>query len=171
MDFRYLYGILLAVLIIITMSSHVSAETADEWNARGLVLARQGNDTAAIEAFDKAITLDPTFAFPWNNKGLVLARQGNDTAAIEAFDKAIALDPTFDIAKENRARALALLQRSPNSTNTSQGSQAASTTQAAGCPLLGLVALAIGCGRFLWRLEPGALVGWGKGDLTSTGRS
>lgn len=153
MDIRYLYGVLLAILVMITISPLASAETAGDWNDRGLVLARQGNDTAAIEAYDKAIALDPTFALPWNNKGLVLAREGNYSAAIEAFDKAVALDPQFANAKENRAVALALLQGSPNSTATGQRAPAATTTQAEVYPLLYPVALAIGAIGFsgVWR--------------------
>jgi tetratricopeptide (TPR) repeat protein len=39
------------------------------WNNKGDALLNQGKYDEAIQAYDKAIQLDPKFAAVWNNKG------------------------------------------------------------------------------------------------------
>ncbi len=104
------------------------------WNDEGTALSAQGSYSAAIEAYDTAIALDPADSRPWYNKGVVHERRGNHTAALEAFDRAIALDPDDPYARGSRALSLAALQ----------GTQAPTTTPAAGLELPGLIALVIG---------------------------
>jgi Flp pilus assembly protein TadD len=42
----------------------------------------------AIEALDKALELDPQFAYAWYNKGVVLEKLGKSDEAQVCYDKA-----------------------------------------------------------------------------------
>jgi len=43
-----------------------------------------------LQAYDKAIQLDPNYALAWSNKGIALGILGRNTEAIQAYDKATA---------------------------------------------------------------------------------
>ena len=49
----------------------------------------------AIQAYDKAIQLDPKFARAWYYKGSSLSNLDRYDKAMEAYDKAIELDPKY----------------------------------------------------------------------------
>ena len=66
-----------------------------EWFIKGIALGNQGNYDEAIEAFDKAIELDPKWAMPWRDKGNALRKLGKPDEAIQALDKAIELNPEW----------------------------------------------------------------------------
>lgn len=68
---------------------------ANIWNARGTAQKAEGNYTAAVESYDRAISLNPKDAYPWNNRGNALSEQGNYSAAIEAYNRSIVLDPAY----------------------------------------------------------------------------
>ncbi len=61
---------------------------------------------AALTLSEKAISLDPEFAYPWNGKGNVLLDQKRYDEALAAFDKAIALDPELVYAWLGKGIAL-----------------------------------------------------------------
>jgi tetratricopeptide (TPR) repeat protein len=84
-----------------------STPTADDWYKKGYALAKQGKYDDAIQAFDKAIQLNPNFANAWNNKGWILAKQGKYDDAIQACDKAIQLAPKNDSVWSIKGYALA----------------------------------------------------------------
>jgi tetratricopeptide (TPR) repeat protein len=67
--------------------------TAKAWNNMGLDLCAQDKYDEAIEAFDKAIEIDPEYAEAWYNKGNALYAQSKYNEAMQAFDKAIEIDP------------------------------------------------------------------------------
>lgn len=54
-----------------------------------------GKYEEAITYYDKAIQIDPNYAFAWRNKGLSLNMLGNYEEAISCYDKAIELDPDY----------------------------------------------------------------------------
>jgi tetratricopeptide (TPR) repeat protein len=60
----------------------------------GLALHSQGKYDEAIQAYEKAIKIDPRHAAAWNDKGLALYSQEKYDEAIKCFDEAIRLDPT-----------------------------------------------------------------------------
>ncbi|RMF28848.1 MAG: tetratricopeptide repeat protein, partial [Candidatus Nitrosothermus koennekii] len=64
----------------------------------------------ALEAFDKAIAIDPNFADAWNNKGVALAKLKRYEEALEAFDKALEINPKFAEAKNARDLCKKLLE-------------------------------------------------------------
>jgi len=68
-------------------------QAAGTWNDKGAALEKQGKLDEAIQAFDKAIELNPNFALAWSNKALMLHKQYNYEEALRAVDKAIELDP------------------------------------------------------------------------------
>lgn len=47
-----------------------------------------GKKDEAIQAYDKAIELDPKYAYPWNGKGNALKSLGHTAEANAAFKKA-----------------------------------------------------------------------------------
>jgi len=61
----------------------------------GLVLKEQGKFDNAIEAYRKAIDLNPNYAVACNNMGVVLQEQGKLDNAIEAYKKALFLNPNY----------------------------------------------------------------------------
>ena len=67
--------------------------TPEEWFYKGNALYNQGKYNEAIQAYDKAIQLNPIYAESWSNKGFALVNQGKYSDAIRAFDKAIQLNP------------------------------------------------------------------------------
>jgi tetratricopeptide (TPR) repeat protein len=82
--------------------------TASEWLDKGLALYDQGKYDEAIQAYDKAIEIDPQNADAWDNKGTTLHKLGKYDEAIQAYDKAIELDYLEDTyAWYNKGLALA----------------------------------------------------------------
>lgn len=68
---------------------------AKEWNDKAITLDEQGRVHEALEAWNEAIRLDPSYAEAWYNKGAALSEQDKLDDAFEAWDEAIRLDPNF----------------------------------------------------------------------------
>lgn len=64
------------------------------WMRMGFWYGRIGKKEKALEAFKKALELNPEDAKAWNNIGVVYHEEGEYGKAIPYFKKAIALDPT-----------------------------------------------------------------------------
>lgn len=63
-------------------------QNAKEWLAKGNEFNEEENFAKAIEAYDKAIELDPNYAQAWNNKGLALKDDGDIEMSNKAFARA-----------------------------------------------------------------------------------
>lgn len=87
-----LASIIIGVYSIESTTGQLNLMQADYWNVRGIDLHNKGKHDDAIEAYNKAINIDPYFSPAWGNKGTALADQGNFDEAIKAHDKAIALN-------------------------------------------------------------------------------
>ncbi len=72
----------------------------------GLSLYHLGNNTGAIEYFDKVLAIDPQYVHAVVNKGGALMNLGNNTGAIPYFDKALAIDPQDAVALNNKGAHL-----------------------------------------------------------------
>jgi len=66
---------------------------AIEWFQRGFALSQAGDERGAINAFTKAIAIDPQFARAYYQRSLVYSTLGNTRQAIADLDQTIALDP------------------------------------------------------------------------------
>ena len=73
---------------------------------RGEQLAGEGKIDAAIEAFRRAISIDPQYAAAHHNLGILLRRQGQFDEAIESYTRATAIQPDFVEAHYNLGNAL-----------------------------------------------------------------
>jgi len=81
--------VLLTILIVITMCQVASATTAENWYKTGKAFQEKGDYAGAIEAYDKAIALDPKNPSYWNHKGASFLVLEKYEESIEAFDKSI----------------------------------------------------------------------------------
>ncbi|RLC55907.1 MAG: hypothetical protein DRI80_17020, partial [Chloroflexota bacterium] len=79
------------------LAERVGNERLRAWALNGLgnVYSDLGRYEEAIGAYEKAIELDPKFAYPWNGLGNVYYQQGRYEEAIGSLRKAIELDPMF----------------------------------------------------------------------------
>jgi tetratricopeptide (TPR) repeat protein len=59
-------------------------------NLWGIVLYQEADKDGAIDKFQRALDIDPTFASPLLNWGVVLARQGKHQEAMEKFAQVVA---------------------------------------------------------------------------------
>jgi PQQ-dependent catabolism-associated CXXCW motif protein len=75
------------------------------YNARGNDYYRNGDYDSAIEAYGKAIELDPNYAMGYANRAFVYRIKGDYDNAIKESDRAIVLDPKFAIAHDTRGEA------------------------------------------------------------------
>ncbi len=77
------------------------------WRNLGLALREQKDLGAAIDAYKKAVAIDPKDAWTWLCLGVALHNHNNLTAAIEAYKKALAINPKYPTAWHNLGLALA----------------------------------------------------------------
>jgi tetratricopeptide (TPR) repeat protein len=98
------------VTLLSTLTVNAGALTeAEEWNDTGLKYHRKGEYSVAIWCYDKALELDPDFAWAWNNKGVLLRDAGKYDLAIECFDNAIDIDPSDAMAWYKKGCCYSLL--------------------------------------------------------------
>jgi tetratricopeptide (TPR) repeat protein len=101
---------IVAVMAITLLCLPASGQTtAQDWYNKGLALDNQGRYDEAIQAYDKAIEIDPRDKDIWNNKGIALYDQKRYSEAIQAYDKAIELDPKYAGVWFNKGNGLAKL--------------------------------------------------------------
>ncbi len=87
------------------------AGKAADHGFRGEQLAGEGKIDEAIEAFRRAISIDPQYAAAHHNLGVLLRRQGLINEAIESYTRAIAIQPDFAEVHNNLGASLKDLGR------------------------------------------------------------
>jgi len=78
---------------------------AAEFNARGRKLSQEDRYADAIQQFDEALKLDPSYALAYNGRGYAHLRLKHFTLALADFDQAIKLNPAYSNAYLNRSAA------------------------------------------------------------------
>ena len=108
-SYRFTVSGLLMVLIFVLalLYQNVSPETT--FYEKGCALLDQGKYDEALQAYDKAIELDPTFVIAWTNKASVLLKLGMYNECLQASEKVIQLDPNIAMVWINKASALLML--------------------------------------------------------------
>jgi tetratricopeptide (TPR) repeat protein len=107
-------GISIPVIIILALGfslfSPVAAENrtgdAVSWTQRGDDLQMQGRYGDAVDAYNKALEIDPYYSIAWNERGTALTALGYYEEAIRSYNKAIELDPYYGQAWDNKGYAL-----------------------------------------------------------------
>jgi tetratricopeptide (TPR) repeat protein len=100
--------IALAALCSCTLAQEM---TAEDWIEKGEELLYSGSLEESVEAFNKAIEVDPQNGEAWRYKALILRDQGEYDEAIVAFGRAIELDPLNTEVKVEKAGTLIVMGR------------------------------------------------------------
>ena len=69
------------------------SRSKEYWFYKGNEFLDQGKYNKAINAYDKALAIDPSFDVALNNKGVALSEIGRYNDSLEAFNSVIALHP------------------------------------------------------------------------------
>jgi len=83
----------------------VSAETAEEWNEKGISFGMSGEYEKAIECFNKSIELDANYTKAYYYRGLAYAELKQYQEAICDYNEAIKLDEKYTHAYNDRGLA------------------------------------------------------------------
>ncbi|MCX9011336.1 MAG: tetratricopeptide repeat protein [Candidatus Methanoperedens sp.] len=83
----------IAIAIIAISSSPIAASTSAQFIDIGNAFMDTGRYQEALNAFDKAIEIDPDNSNAWENKGIALNNLGRNQEAFEALVKALELNP------------------------------------------------------------------------------
>jgi tetratricopeptide (TPR) repeat protein len=83
--------------------------SATDWADRGYALVTSGKNQEAVEAFTRAIELDPKNAKTYYNRGGVYGKLEDYRRAIRDFDRAIELNPKFEEVYTDRGVAYGML--------------------------------------------------------------
>jgi len=89
----------------------VSDNDVITWTAKGNALYYQAKYDEALQAYEKAIELDPNSANAWTGKGNALAYLARYDESLQAYEKAIELNPNFSYAWTGKGTALAYLAK------------------------------------------------------------
>jgi tetratricopeptide (TPR) repeat protein len=87
----------------------VNRLSAIDWFEKGYAFLIAGRNKEAMEAYTRAIKLDPKYALAYFNRGLTYARLEDNRQAIKDLDRAIELDPKLALAYITRGLTYSLL--------------------------------------------------------------
>jgi tetratricopeptide (TPR) repeat protein len=89
---------LIKVLLLLVMASAAPAfgqTNETDWFSKGMDFCNQEMFGEAIQAYDKAIEINPQNSEAWNNKGTALGILGKYNEALLAFEKAITINSSY----------------------------------------------------------------------------
>ncbi len=102
---HYILLFLLFMLNVIGTPSCL-ADNAWNWFVKGMDLATEGRHEEAIQAYQEALKIDPTYTWVWVYMGMSYAELGRDEEQLQAYDKALEIDPGFIFAWVYKALGL-----------------------------------------------------------------
>lgn len=70
-------------------------------NNLGVLLLRQGDPAAALQALTLSVQQDPNVALAYQNIGIAYQQLGHEREAVRAFKEALRIDPTLIVARYN----------------------------------------------------------------------
>ncbi len=86
----------LALILAFTVPACAGAnETSIDWFMRGLDLYNQEKFNDSLQAYNRALELDPNDFEAWNNKGIDEGLLGGYDAALQSFGNAVALNESY----------------------------------------------------------------------------
>ena len=77
------------------LSLDMFPDVASNHAAKGWLEAERGNTLSARDALNKAVAVEPQYAFPWVVKGVLSAREGRFAEAVEMWKKARSIEPSY----------------------------------------------------------------------------
>ena len=80
--------LMLSIILIAILCAGCTGKSADDWTNEADALLEQGRYDEALQAYDKAIELNPQYSEAWNNKGIALDKLGKIAEAQVCYDKA-----------------------------------------------------------------------------------
>lgn len=88
--------LILALPLLVTFAAPAFGQTnASDWFDKGVALYNEDNFTGSLDAYEKAIEIDPGNAEAWNNKGIDLGILGKYDEALYAFREATQLNSSY----------------------------------------------------------------------------
>lgn len=85
-----------ALLLFIAFAAPADGQTnASDWFEKGMALYNENNFTGSLEAYERAIEIDPSNSEAWNNKGIDLGILGRYDEALYAFQEATQLNSSY----------------------------------------------------------------------------
>jgi tetratricopeptide (TPR) repeat protein len=89
---------LVALALILTLMAPAYAQTNETsiyWFMKGYNLYNQEKFNESLQAYDKALELDPLDFEAWNNRGTDLGLLGNYDEALKSFENAVSLNDSY----------------------------------------------------------------------------
>ena len=86
-----------------TLADAALRDNAVAYRTQGYDAQQRDDRLGALSWYQKAVTLDPSYADPHNDMGIVLEEEGRIEEARQAYEHALALDPNFLEAHSNLA--------------------------------------------------------------------
>lgn len=74
-----------------------------ELYSKGVAESKKENYKKAVEYYEKAVQIDPAFAFAWDNIGLAYRKLGDYDKALNAYTKSLEIDPYGLMPLQNMA--------------------------------------------------------------------
>ncbi|MFC0774737.1 tetratricopeptide repeat protein [Terrimonas alba] len=79
------------------------SEEALELYYKGIDESKKENYKKAIKYYERAVKIDPEFAFAWDNIGIAYRKLGEYDKALDAYNKSLSIDPTGLMPLQNIA--------------------------------------------------------------------
>ena len=88
-----------------TQEKQSESRDAEFYNNRGMAYRDKGQYDQAISDYNKALGINPRYAYAYNNRGIAYGDKGQYDQAISDFNKALEVNPRYAEAYNNRGRA------------------------------------------------------------------